>query len=566
MKRLVCSTLALVASVFATAQDIQSKIQFEAPFKFPLFIAGNFGEPRPNHMHAGLDFKTQGVEGKELYCVADGYISRITIGLFGFGNALYVTHPNGYTSVYCHLQKFTPEIAKFVKRYCIQHELDMVDIKLGPREIRVKQGELIAYSGNTGASHGPHLHFELHNTATDELVDPLPYFKHLLQDTIPPHGNEIMFYPQRGEGVINGLTTKQRYKVKGGIRGVVRDTINAWGKIGVGIYGEDMMNKTYNHYGIYSIKLFVDGIQRFESHLDKFYPIEHRMVNSWGDYDVFRKSRIWFLKSFAAPGNSLQMLNLDKNRGVIDINEERIYKFKYILEDHYGNRGTVEFNVFGKKSPIPEYQVPNVRHFLHWNRTNVVQEPGMELAIPRGLLYDDAPLNVQTIVSPKGISNTYRLHDDVFPLNTWATIMIAVRNPLPVETRCYYVAMKTATGWRYMGGRYNSDNGWVSGRVRDLGATYTVQVDTIGPRFNPIAKKNWSRLGVVKYVISDKESGLQHYKCKIDGKFALFTNKRGVLTCHLEDVDIQRNIKHRLEFVATDNCGNKTVDVQEFVY
>lgn len=566
MKKLVCSALALVASVFATAQDIQNRIQFESPFKFPMLLAGNFGEPRPNHMHAGLDIKTQGAQGKEMFSVADGYISRITIGLNGFGNALYVTHPNGYTSVYCHLQKYTPEIAKFVKSYCIQHELDMVDIKLGPRDFRVKQGDLIAYSGNTGASSGPHLHFELHNTATDELVDPMPYFMHLLKDTIAPHGNALMFYPQRGAGVVNGLTTKQRYPIVGGINGVVSDTIRAWGKIGVGIYGNDKMNNTSNHYGIYSIKLFVDGIQRYESRLDKFYPIEHRMVNSWGDYDIFRKYRIWYLKSFALPGNSLQMLNLDKNRGIIDINEERVYHFKYILEDRFGNRGTVEFCVCGKKHDIPEYQIPNVRHYLHWNRANVVQEPGMELAIPRGLLYDDAPLNVTTFVSPKGISNTYRLNDDVFPLNTWATIMIAVRNPLPVETRCYYVAMKTASGWRYMGGKYNSENGWVSGRVRDLGATYTVRVDTIGPHFNPIAKKNWVRTGVIKYVISDKDSGLQHYKCKIDGKFALFTNYKGVLSCHLEDVDIERKTRHTLEFVATDNCGNRSVDRQEFTY
>ena len=202
--RFVCLSLALCSLSILQAQKT-NEIRFHSPVDYKMTLAGNFGEPRPNHFHCGIDVRTAGVEGKAMYSLADGYVSRITIGHSGFGLALYVTHPNeGYTSVYCHLRNFVPKLADIVKRHRYAHEVDLVDIDLGPDDFPVKAGQLIAYSGNSGASTGPHLHLELWRTSDGALIDPLPFFTPLLRDNIRPKAHAVMLYPKYNKGLING--------------------------------------------------------------------------------------------------------------------------------------------------------------------------------------------------------------------------------------------------------------------------------------------------------------------------------------------------------------------------
>lgn len=172
-------SVALWLPLQAAAQDGR----FHSPVDIPFLMSGSFGEPRPNHFHCGIDVKTQGVVGKRVLSVYDGYVSRLTVGYDGFGNAVYVTHPNGLVSVYCHLNEFVPALKEVVRRCQYKEETERVDVKLPPAVFPVKAGDLIAYSGNTGASLAPHLHLELHRVSDGALVDPLPYFQHLLTTT-----------------------------------------------------------------------------------------------------------------------------------------------------------------------------------------------------------------------------------------------------------------------------------------------------------------------------------------------------------------------------------------------
>ena len=182
---------------------------------YDISLAGNFGEPRPHHFHGGIDIKTDGVEGKAIYAIGDGYVSRVTMGLYGFGNAVYVTHPEGYTSVYCHLKAFTPRIKAALRRYQYQHETSEGDARFSPLECPVSQGQLIAISGNTGNSMGPHLHLEIHDTETWDMLDPYDFLADYITDTIPPKVRGMMIYPQAGEGIVNGKSTKQTILVTG---------------------------------------------------------------------------------------------------------------------------------------------------------------------------------------------------------------------------------------------------------------------------------------------------------------------------------------------------------------
>ena len=179
-------------------------------------LAGNFGEPRPHHFHGGIDVKTDGVEGKAIYSIGDGYVSRVTMGKYGFGNAVYVTHPEGYTSVYCHLKSFSPRIKAAMRRWQYAHETSEGDAQLSPLDCPVSQGQLIALSGNTGHSTGPHLHLEIHNTETWNMLDPCDFIGDFINDTVPPRAHGVMACPQTGEGVfnqsaVNSAVSAQRY-------------------------------------------------------------------------------------------------------------------------------------------------------------------------------------------------------------------------------------------------------------------------------------------------------------------------------------------------------------------
>jgi murein DD-endopeptidase MepM/ murein hydrolase activator NlpD len=178
---------------------------YQSPVDYDITLAGNFGEPRPWHFHGGLDIKTNNQEGKQIFSIADGYVCRLTVNKFGFGNAIYVSHPDGHTSIYCHLQKFAPCYEEQLKRT----GRDTLDIHFADNQFPVRAGHLIAFSGNTGHSTGPHLHLEIHDTQTWAMRDPMEFLGHLIADSIAPQAHSLMAVPVEGQGVFNGVDTKQ---------------------------------------------------------------------------------------------------------------------------------------------------------------------------------------------------------------------------------------------------------------------------------------------------------------------------------------------------------------------
>ncbi len=337
----------------STPDSYVSSVSYCSPVDYEIVLAGNFGEPRPYHFHGGIDVKTGNVQGKKIYSIADGYVSRLTVNLFGFGNAIYVNHPDGNTSVYCHLKNFGDEYEKLIKR---TGRRDTLDIWLTPEKYRVKGGDLIAISGNTGNSTGPHLHLELHNTRTWAMKDPLEKLSMFIADTVAPLAHSFMAIPMKGEGVFNGTDRKQNFGFgqpevkKRQTTWTLSREFTAWGRVGFALWADDYSEATYNHYGIRHTQLFVDGREVFRSDVDSI-PISCQPeVNLWGDYEHWRHSRVWYMKSYREKGIRLPILHTGFDRGIVNFNEERPYHLVYILKDYYGNQSRYEFTVNGVRN------------------------------------------------------------------------------------------------------------------------------------------------------------------------------------------------------------------------
>ena len=545
---------ALVSVPVALPAQEKPNNPFISPFDFPLLLSGNFGELRANHFHGGVDFKTQGVVGKPIRCIADGYISRVTVTPGGYGQAVYITHDNGYTSVHGHLHRFMAEVQQVVEAYQYEHETFAVDLKFEADRFPLKQGEVFALAGNEGYSFGPHLHMEIRKTDTEEYIDPLQFYTDLLKDTTAPRATHVMLYPQAGKGVVNGSPKKKVLALNG-----QQGTVTAWGRIAAGIKAYDYMDGTSNNYGVRSVTLLVDSVEVFRSTVDGFLPDENRMINAWTDYEEYATRNSWFMRSQILPGNTWRMLQADDEGGVVTINEERPYRFCYVLEDLYGNRRTYRFVVQGKEQAIEPLH--KGKHFLKWNQGNVIQEPGMELVIPKGMLYEDVDLNCRVIADSLDISFDYQLHDKPVPLHAGCPLVIGVRNYPVADMSKYYVARKYKGRKSSAGGSFKE--GYMHTSIRELG-TYSVEVDTVAPRVIPLNKPQW-KTGNIQFKIRDAETGIKDYKVLVDGKFVLFkfASKNATLSC-MHPSRIKRGVKHRMEVVVTDYCGNVTREEYQF--
>ncbi len=540
-----------VQSGYAQETDTD-KPSFIPPFDFPITFSGNFGEIRANHFHGGLDFKTGGTIGKPVRALADGYISRIRV-THGSGYVLDVAYDNGYSTINRHLSAFVGDVARRVEDLQYEKESWEVEITPEPDEYPVKAGQIIALSGNTGYSFGPHLHLDMIETATDEYIDPLPFFMNKVKDKTAPRAEGIMLFPQPGKGVVEGKQTRRAFPAH------PTKPITAWGLIGAGIRAYDYMDGVQNKYGVKTVILEVDGEEVFRSTIDRFAYEENRYINSWthGQY----------MKSFIEPGNRLRMLQASNgNRGLVEINEERPYRFVYTLSDALGNTSKVRFTVQGQKMTIAPVE-HREKYALKWDKVNYLQEPGLELVIPKGMLYDDVLLNYSVRADSGDIAFTYQLNDTRIPMHNACDLRIGLRRRPVEDVTKYYVAGVTARGGKYrIGGKY--EDGVMKVRIRDLG-TYTVAVDTVPPVITPVNQAQWGRTGKIIFKAKDKETGINTYRGTIDGKYALFGKPNSIsgnLVCELDPKHVEKGGKHVVEMTVTDGCGNRTTEQFEFVW
>ncbi|MEG1585617.1 MAG: M23 family metallopeptidase [Bacteroidales bacterium] len=537
---------------------------FQIPVKAPYFLSGNFAELRNNHFHSGIDFKTQGSTGHPIYSFDEGWVSRISVSPWGYGNAVYISHHNGMTTVYAHLLSFAPAIAKAVKEYQYEHETFAVDFKPAKGLLPVGRGEVIAKSGNSGSSGGPHLHFEIRDTASEEAVDPLPYFINKIKDTTKPDLRAIRIYPL--EGIVNGATapvTTTPVRREDGSTGLSKP-VTAWGKIGIGVKAYDRMDSTYNIYGVKQVRMFVNDTLHFSMQQNRFAFADTRYLNSLIDYADWRNRRSMVMKLFVEPGNRLTCYRQLTDRGEITIDEEKPYKIRLELSDAHGNKKILPFTIQGKKQPLPPAP-QHGEHYFAFDRENEFATDSFRIHFPEGVFYQNVDFEYHKTKSAKGYSDLHRVHTPTTPLHKGCDMHITLtKDPLADKSK-YYLALMNGDNPSFVPGKYEA--GKMNASVRVFGS-YQVMADTIAPALSPVQPEKWGKTGQIRYRMSDGQSGIKSWRGEVDGQFALFEydGKSSIIVYKIDSQKIGKGKKHTLSVTLTDNCGNEKRDERSFYW
>jgi hypothetical protein len=561
--------VAVVAFLFTTMLPIQTEAQRLAnPFDFPIQLSGGFCDLRANHYHAGIDIRTKSSEGHAMHAVQKGYISRVSVSPWGYGLAIYITHPDdNLITVYGHLQQFNQRITEIVKEKQYENESYYVNIKFEPDALPVKQGDLIGYSGNSGSSGGPHLHFEVRDMQTNELIDPLIFYKSYIPDTRKPLVRGLKIYPTEGKGMVNGNNKKQNieFKLNKNDHPVISATIEAWGEIGLGIRAIDRMDGTGFSYGIKDILLTVDSIEMFRSHTDRFSLEESKYINSYTDYEEWSDKRIFYIKTFVDPGNRTQFI-ASRNSGKINIDEERIYNILITLTDIYGNACKVPIKIKGKKQDITPPDTIGTK-LMRWYDYNSFSTKGIRLTFPRNSLYNSIYMHHNTSFVKERFSLTHTLHNTPVPLHTPAQLSIYLDSAFTSTNTDQFgiVRITNSSGkMSWVGGTFR--DGWIDAEINELG-TYTVTCDTTPPVIRPIDPGKWREKKKISIRITDNLSGISVYRGEIDGKYALFEyDGKNALISYTFDNERLHPGYHRLKLTVTDGCGNKSTYEYSFTW
>ena len=553
----------LVVTVVRTAAQ-----HFSNPLDFPPQLSGGFGDLRANHFHAGIDFRTRSSEGHPLHSVLDGYISRVSVSAGGYGLAVYVTHPaDSLVTVYGHLQRFTSAMEKQVKEQQYETESFAIDIPFQPEVFPVRQGDVIGFSGNSGNSGGPHLHFEVRDRQTNELIDPLSFYQSRIRDTQKPTVRGLKIYPIEGKGMVNGSNKKQdiAFELDKNGNPVITRPIEAWGEIGLGINAIDRMDGTGFSYGIKDILLTVDSMELFRTYVDRFSLDESRFINSLTDYEEWSKNRSFYIKTFTDSGNKARFI-ASRNSGKIAILEERMYNAVITLTDLYGNSRQVNIKITGKKQDVTPPDTIGAT-LLSWYNFNQFSAKGIRLAIYRNSLYDNLYMHYYVSGDEKLplLSTTNQqypihvIHPSPVPLHYPAQLSLFIDSALTtIDTRQYGIVRVNPTDGRrtWIGGVFR--DGWIDSEINELG-TYTVTYDLQPPKITPIDPTKWIAKKKISFRITDDLSGISSYRGEIDSRYVLFEydSKNALITYTFDNERLPPGA-HRLKLTVVDRCGNQS--------
>jgi len=534
----------ILVSKIAFSQSKYPQNYFIPPMEIPMALSGTFGELRADHFHSGIDLRTNEVEGHKIYAIADGWVSRIKVASGGYGNAIYITHNNGYTSVYGHLQNFNENIKNFVRQNQYRLESFEVDLYLKETDFKVTQGEVIGLSGNTGRSGGPHLHFEIRDE-NQRPINPL-LFGYIVSDHTPPKINTLKSYPvnQKYSNSKDDVS-KVYYTQKKGIGYVLAsaDTIfvNDFTYFGINTY--DPFNNGLNKNGVYSIRLIFDSVPVYEHLMEVFSFAETRYINSLIDYREYKTNKRRIQKSYIDPNNHLSVYQLANNRGVLDFSDGKAHKVVYEVSDVAGNKSSLTFwaKAINNKSRENEFEKSSFTsgEVFSYVSSNFYQTEDLILQVPGAALYDSIYFDYRIKPAEEGmISDIHQLHYDYVPLHKWCGLSIQPKSFSPGLEDKYLIAKTEEEGeFDPAGGTW--ENGFVSAQIREFG-DYCILIDTIPPDIKPLnvsENKNLQNQQSIRIKITDELSGIESYRGTINGKWILmeYDAKNDLLIYNFDD-------------------------------
>jgi len=553
MKACFYSLIFLIS--FCNAQNPYPQDYFSSPLDITLVLSGTFAELRSNHFHSGLDIKTQGKEGFKTYASADGYVSRIKISRYGYGKALYITHPNGYTTVYAHLQKFSPTIEAYVKQQ--QYTKETFELELFPKAetLKVAAKEVIAYTGNTGGSGGPHLHFEIRDKQ-ERPMNPM-LFGLDIKDTTNPVVYELYGYPLSEGSHINGQDSRVKIRLIKLPDGTYKtEQITAFGEIGFGIITTDRQDYAANKNGVSLIESTFNGAKSLEVDFKRFSFNETKHLNRYIDYGYFYETKKRIQKLFIEKNNPLKLFKNHHNRGIVTIEDNTSSVYKVSVSDFKGNQSKLTIPILGIQKDVPK-TAPKSQHLqqIIASEETLLEKGPVKVQIYKNSFYEDVAIGFDVM------NDTLKLHKANIPLQKSMTINFDISQYKGTDKDKLFIGSVSRYGNKLYYTSTKKRGNILTARTKYLG-NYTLGIDAEKPKIKAINFKNNSWLSKYRYLkvkISDGITGVKNYRATINGRWILmeYDTKTETLTHDFND-GVVTDTKNNLKIIVTDNVGNSS--------
>ena len=563
--------MCLIGYTLAISQNVPQGL-FSAPMSIPLTITAGFGEIRPNHFHSGIDFSTQG-RNQAVLAVEEGYISRIKISASGYGNALYINHPNGLTTVYGHLSTFNDTINQYVNLIQQQGREYEVDVLPDPLDFPVKRQQFIGWSGNSGSSSAPHLHFEIRDQGFENVLNPL-LFGYGEKDNIAPDISAVSIFPMEGYGRVNELkvpanfplVVNKKTKKKGLSPKVKMPVVSGW--VGFGFQGGDVIGKITSKTGIFKIQLLIDSNEVFQARFDEFSFDETRSVNAYQDYPERIRTKRKIQRCVVPVNPMIGIYKKSRNSGYYFFNEDRIYSIVYILTDLKGNTNTFNLKVRGK---VPDWGSAGMRG----SAVSSLVLPGVsqQLALPdfqaefqAESLFDSTWVKLVRANIPNSYSPLIELGSKYVPVNQAIRLrFLPAVSPDSIQSKLIITQKK---GSSFSGLKSNWSGQWLEAETFEFG-DFQVHADTVAPVVKvipQILRKKRKKIplkstatGRINIQISDRLSGVASMQAALNGNWILLEpgSSTGMWTYRFPD-ELPAGI-HELRIEAIDGVGNSSL-------
>ncbi len=575
MIRKILYTIILFISIisFASAQNnsapsvVYRDAGFGNPIDPPFVLAGTFGEIRNNHFHTGIDISTGNATGKPVYAAGDGYVSRIKVSATGFGKAIYITHPNGFVTVYAHLNNFSEPIEKYIAKIQYKKESFEADESLESGKLKVKKGSIIALSGNSGASIGPHLHFEIRDERTEEPINPL-LFGYVVADNVKPAIKSVRFSPVPGQGIVVDSDKPRSYNVvqsEAGLSIPVSDYIQVFGKIGFEFSLTDYQAKGGSPLGIYSIQLAIDTMQVFSMKYDRLNFKDSRYVNAHIDYEAKYDDEGIFERCFRLSGDKLKIYDDTSSTGYFEFQEDGVHDVSLSVKDFNGNTSELNFQLLSYSSLAGgQYTEQPEDYFAMFpDKGLAIHKSDVEIIIPANAIYEVLLFTNTQSAGKKGyFSPTYEIGNPRVPLHLPVTLSIRPQNlPDFLRTKAIIVSFDKKGKVTYEGNEWNNE--FLSAKTSHFGL-FAISADTIPPVISILKKPGeGNAASEIKIKITDDLSGIKSYRMLLNDKWFLadYDAKNNLLIANVRDIATGKS--HKVEIIVTDMVGNSTSAITE---